>query len=321
MTSVDIIAECCQNHNGDREILKRMIHEAAKTGANYCKIQAIRSKELTHRERFDLGISENGVTKVIKRPYESEYARLKTLDLNLDTERWFVEECLRAGISPMTTVFTRDSVNDVKDMGFHSVKIASYDCASYPMLRDVKKFWKKIFVSTGATYDPEIEYAAETLNGIDFTFLHCVTIYPTPIKDLNLNRMSYLRRFTKSVGFSDHTKIADTGIIASKIALALGASCIERHFTILGPGETKDGPVSVNPKELSELVQFSKLSQYERMEIIKKEFPEWESSFGVQFRELTAEELLNRDYYRGRFASFRNGSPIYNWEDVVLSKV
>ncbi|AOP33666.1 general stress protein [Leptospira tipperaryensis] len=318
MSNVDIIAECCQNHNGDREILKRMIHEAANTGANYCKIQAIRSNELTHRERFDSGLVEEGVTKVIKRPYEPEYDRLKKLDLNLETEKWFVEECLKAGISPMTTVFTRDSVTEVKEMGFHAVKIASYDCASYPLLRDVKKVWKKIFISTGATKDPEIEYAAETLSGVDFTFLHCVTIYPTPIKDLNLNRMNYLRHFTSRVGFSDHTKIADTSLIASKIALALGADCIERHFTVLGPAETKDGPVSVNPKELSELVAFSKLPKSEKIERIKKEYPDWEISFGVQLRTLTPEELLNRDYYRGRFASFRDGKPVYNWEDVIL---
>ncbi|TGL98079.1 general stress protein [Leptospira barantonii] len=318
MTNADIIAECCQNHNGDREILKRMIHEAAKTGANYCKIQAIRSKELTHRERFDLGITENGITKTIKRPFEPEQERLKKLDLNLETEQWFVDECLRAGISPMTTVFTRDSVTDVKDMGFQAVKIASYDCSSYPLLRDVKKVWKKIYVSTGATKDAEIEYANEILEGSDYTFLHCVTIYPTPIKDLNLRRMNYLRRFTSRVGFSDHTKIADTGLTASKIALALGADCIERHFTVLGPTETKDGPVSVNPKELTELVEFSKLPKFERMERIKKEFPDWEISLGAQFRALTHEELLNRDYYRGRFASFRDGAPVYNWEDVIL---
>ncbi|PJZ58126.1 N-acetylneuraminate synthase family protein [Leptospira barantonii] len=318
MTNADIIAECCQNHNGDREILKSMIHEAAKTGANYCKIQAIRSKELTHRERFDLGITENGITKTIKRPFEPEQERLKKLDLNLETEQWFVDECLRAGISPMTTVFTRDSVTDVKDMGFQAVKIASYDCSSYPLLRDVKKVWKKIYVSTGATRDAEIEYANEILEGSDYTFLHCVTIYPTPIKDLNLRRMNYLRRFTSRVGFSDHTKIADTGLTASKIALALGADCIERHFTVLGPTETKDGPVSVNPKELTELVEFSKLPKFERMERIKKEFPDWEISLGAQFRALTHEELLNRDYYRGRFASFRDGAPVYNWEDVIL---
>ncbi|WP_210413779.1 N-acetylneuraminate synthase family protein [Leptospira yasudae] len=295
-----------------------MIHEAANTGADYCKIQAIRSNELTHRERFDEGVQENGITKTIKRPYQPEYERLKKLDLDLETETWFVQECLRAGISPMTTVFTRDSVTDVKDMGFHAVKIASYDCASYPLLRDVKKAWKKIYVSTGATKDSEIEYAAEILNGTDYTFLHCVTIYPTPIKNLNLNRMGYLRKFTSRVGFSDHTKIAETGLTASKIALALGADCIERHFTVLGPTETKDGPVSVNPKELTELVQFAKLPKFERMERIKKEYPDWEISLGAQFRSLTAEEWLNRDYYRGRFASFREGAPVYNWEDVIL---
>ena len=88
-----LIAECCQNHNGDKEILKKQIHEAAQNGADYVKIQAIRSKELTHRERFDEGIVDSeGKTKVIKRPYDAELARLSKLDLSLDDEAWFVED-------------------------------------------------------------------------------------------------------------------------------------------------------------------------------------------------------------------------------------
>src|SRR5690606_41030573 len=79
-----LIAECCQNHNGDMEILKRMIHAAAENGADYVKLQSIRSRELTHRERFDEGVIENGVVKVIKRPYKPELERLSKLDLSLD---------------------------------------------------------------------------------------------------------------------------------------------------------------------------------------------------------------------------------------------
>ena len=82
-----IIAECCQNHNGDKELLKRMIHAAAENGADYIKIQAIRSRELTHRPRFDEGeTDELGNVTVIRRPYYPEFERLAKLDLDLDTE-------------------------------------------------------------------------------------------------------------------------------------------------------------------------------------------------------------------------------------------
>jgi sialic acid synthase SpsE len=315
-----MIAECCQNHNGSREILKTQIHEAAANGVDFVKIQAIRSRELTHRERFDEGKTDDaGNTLLIKRPYETEYARLSGLDLSLDDEEWFVHECWRAGVAPMTTAFTVTGAREVKDMGYEAIKIASYDCASYPLLREVKKYWKTIFVSTGATYDDEIEKAAEIMADVpNFHLMHCLTIYPTPMDTLNLKRMSFLRKFSANVGYSDHSHVENTQLWASKIALALGAQSIERHFTVLEKDETKDGPVSIKPHQLRELNEFAKLSRFEMMEIIKKEYPNWEQTIGQATRPLSHAELLNRDYYRGRFASLVDDKFIYNWEDVVF---
>ena len=312
-----LIAECCQNHNGNIEVLKRQINEAAENGADFVKIQAIRSKELTHRPIFDEGaIDVHGNILAIKRPYKAELERLKKLDLNLEQEQWFVNECRRAGVAPMTTAFTITSAREVKDLGYEAIKIASYDCASYPLLNEVKKHWNNIFVSTGATYDNEIEKAALTLNGTNFHFLLCITIYPTPLNELNLNRLGFLRKFTNNIGYSDHTHVEQTGLMASKIALALGAKSIERHFTVLEKDETKDGPVSIKPKELKELSEFAKLSRFEMMSKIKIEFPNWEITLGHTLRNLSKAEILNRDYFRGRFASIINGKPVYNWEEV-----
>lgn len=310
-----LIAECCQNHNGAREVLKKMIHAAAENGADYVKIQSIRSRELTHRPQFDEGeIGANGIIKVIKRPYAAELERLKNLDLSLDDEAWFVEECKRAGVAPMTTTFTIDAAREVRELGYEAVKVASYDCASYPLLRELKNYWSTIFVSTGATYDDEIEKAAEILSGVNYHLFHCVTIYPTPMHELHLNRMNFLRRYSHQVGYSDHSKPIDTQLWASKIAMALGASCIERHFTILNADQTKDGLVSINPEMLKELREFSKLTRHEMMEDIKEHYPNWEEALGQTNRPLSQVELLNRDYYRGRFASFKDGNPVYNWE-------
>jgi N,N'-diacetyllegionaminate synthase len=314
-----LIAECCQNHNGNKEILKKQIHEAAANGADYVKIQAIRSKELTHRPRFDEGvIDDNGVVQVIKRPIEAEITRLSKLDLSLDDEAWFVDECLRAGVSPMTTAFTLTGAREIKDMGYEAIKIASYDCASYPLLREVKKYWNTIYVSTGATYDSEIEKAVEVLAGTDFTLLHCLTIYPTPMDVLNLKRMNYLRRFTSQVGYSDHSLVETTDLWASKIAIAMGATCIERHFTVLEKDQSKDGPVSIKPHQLKELNEFAKLTRFEQMDIINKEYPQWQITLGVSTRELSHAEKLNRDYFRGRFANKVNDRFIYNWEEVLF---
>lgn len=311
-----IIAECCQNHNGDKEILKKQIHLAVENGADYVKIQAIRSRELTHRKRFDEGQTDlNGNIKIIKRPFQQEFNRLRKLDLSLETEFWFVQECRRAGILPMTTAFTLNAADEIKNMGYEAIKIASYDCSSYSLLKKVKKYWDKVFVSTGSTYDNEIEKAASILNDVqEFHLLHCVTIYPTPLSEQNLKRLDFLRNFTNYIGFSDHSLVSKDGLIASKIALALGAISIERHFTILEKDQTKDGPVSITPKLLKELSEFSKLSREEMMQILKYEYPNWEISLGNIRRKLSDEELLNRDYYRGRFASKIDGKIVYNWE-------
>ena len=320
--SAVLIAECCQNHNGSREILKRMVHEAAGAGADYVKIQAIRSRELTHRPEFDEGLNDaDGTVRVIKRPFQPELERLRTLDLTLDDEAWFVEECWRAGVAPMTTVFTRAAAREVKDLGYEAAKIASYDCRSYPLLRDVRQWWSRVFCSTGACYDHEIERAAAELAGTELTLLHCVTIYPTPMDQLHLRRMGFLRRFTPRVGWSDHTKTADTGLWASKIALALGAECIERHFTVLGAAESKDGPVSITPAQLAELRRFADRPRHERMREVVAGYPAWEASLGLSTRPLSAAELLNRAYYAGRFATMVDGRPLYNWEDVALEPV
>ena len=121
--------------------------------------------------------------------------------------------------------------------------------------------------------------------------------------------------------FSDHSHVGTDGIIASKVAIMKGADVIERHFTILSAGETRDGPVSIDPLQLKELSEFSKLSYEEQLEDISKIYPNWKKLIGNSNRNLSKEELLNRDYYRGRFASprmnsFDGNQMIYNWEEI-----
>ena len=313
-----IIAELCQNHQGDRIILKDMIQAAAASGADYVKTQTIRAEFLAHRPRFDEGVIENGITKVIKRPYKSEYDRLCLLDIDMEDHRWFIDQCHNVGVKAMTTVFTRGVIDELETMNWDAIKVASYDCASFPLLFDLKSRFKKLFVSTGATFDEEIEKAAKILQGIDTTFLHCVTIYPTPLNLLDLSRINYLKKFSKKVGFSDHTLVSRDGIKAAAAAIHFGAEVVERHFTILKSDETKDGPVSITPELLKDLVKVSRMTREDRNTYIKENVPEYDAMLGNSRRKLSAEELLNRDYYRGRFATkTKDGRTIYNWENKL----
>lgn len=310
------IAEFCQNHNGDFEILKDMVYAAKQCGADYAKIQTIFVNNLTYRERFEEGVQINGIVKSIKRPYKTEYERLKGLELTIEQQHDFVQLCHKAGIKPLTTVFSRDTVNPIKKMGFEDIKIASYDCASQPLLFDVKNEFKKIFVSTGASFDEEIEEAAHSLEGSDFSFLHCVTMYPTPLHEFNLARMEYLRRYSKETGWSDHSLIERDGILGTLAAIYYGANIIERHFTILPREKTKDGPVSVDVTHVKQLKEFSALSGEDKKQYLLEKFDNFNITWGQVDRKLSETELLNRDYFRGRFASrLPNGEFLFNWEE------
>ena len=114
------------------------------------------------------------------------------------------------------------------------------------------------------------------------------------------------------------------GVLGSKAALALGAEIVERHFTILPRDQTKDGPVSINKSQLQQIAEFMARPIHSRVEELDESSPGWRHMMGDKNRRLSNVELLNRDYYRGRFASGReetkNGIPmIYNWEEVLLT--
>jgi sialic acid synthase SpsE len=309
-----IIAEFCQNFNGDQEILKKLIYAAAAAGATHAKLQSYLSSELTPRPEFEIGDPRG-----IDRPYQPEFERLKKADLSDEDVKWFIKECKIAGITPLITIFTRGRAKTLGPLGWDEVKIASYDCASWPLLNDLKPYFKHFYISTGATYDEEIKKTAEFMADKSFTFLHCVTKYPTKLEDSNLARLKWLRQFTPSIGYSDHSLVARDGILASLAALALGADVIERHFTVLEADKTKDGPVSITPELLKELVDWSKKEPTEIKEYLDKIKPDWqEIMLGSAKRELTEEELRNRSYYRGRFATRVGDDWVYNWEDKAV---
>lgn len=319
-----IIVEVCQNHNGDRGLLKEMIAEASAAGADIIKGQIIFSEDLVPRERFETGRMEaNGVRKAICRPYGAERERLAKLDLNSEDYHFFVEECHRAGVKPMLTILARCRIPLAAALPWREklIKVASYDCASHPMIRELAEGFDRLIISTGATFDDEITETAKLLSTLSkpFAYLHCVTSYPNVLSECNLARMLWLRSFTPEVGWSDHTLTRRDQLKAAKVAILLGADYVERHFTILPAEATKDGPVSIAPELLAELTAFNHLSVADQRAVVSSEIPEWRRIIGQAERALTHTEMLNRDYYRGRFASFLNDRWINNWENSEIS--
>ena len=316
---VQIIAECCQNHNGDAEILDRMVEAAAKAGAQFVKMQTIYAEDVAFRPQFEDGVTVDGVVKAIKRPYKAECDRLKGLEISAKGTERFIKTCRDNGVLPMTTCFARRWVKPLAELGFKSIKVASYDCASFPMLRELAETYSDIVVSTGATFDDEIETAADILKGKHFAFLHCVTMYPTPVSESHLARMQYLRRFTPRVGHSDHSLVARDGLVTTLAAIQQGASVVERHFTILPRDQTRDGPVSIDAAQIAEIAAFAAMEDAGRVKALDAQYPNWREAIGSATRKLSDAELLNRDYYRGRFATPRPDTVdgtrmIFNWE-------
>ena len=321
---LSFIAEICQNHQGKFYNIQKMVEECVSAGANIIKAQYIFSKNLTYRPIFDEGLKIKNKLFSIKRPYHIEKKRLKKLDLKKKDYEKFVKICENLKVKPMITCFAREHINELKNMGFKSIKVASYDCSSFQLIRELKSNFKKLIISTGATFDNEIKYTANILKNYPFVLMHCVSIYPTPKDFLNLNRIKFLKKLCKDVGYSDHSSSLDNKKnLACLAAITAGATYIERHITILDKDKTRDGKVSINPSEIKEIIKFSRLNNKDKKEYLKEKYKvNVDKLYGKEKRELTNIELLNRDYYKGRFASnvSRDGLKfINNWDETKLN--
>ena len=326
MKKIKYIAELCQNHNGKEKNLDEMLDRCVESGADYVKLQYIFSKNLVFRPIFETGFSKGNKILSIKRPFKEEYKRLKSIELKDKVYEKFVTKCEKLGVKPMITCFSRDNVNTLYNMGYKDIKIASYDCSSFEMIREMSKKFDNIVMSTGATYLDEINKSCEILikSKKKFSLLHCVTIYPTPINKINLKKINFLKnKFKVPVGFSDHSESFNKKKnLASKLSIYFGAELIERHITILPKDMSKDGKVSILPEDILEIKKFSKLKKDDQKIHLKDIY-----NFDVKNLEnkkldlaLSHEELLNRYFYKGRFGSILgNKRIVYNWDEVSLS--
>jgi len=322
MKNFNFIAELCQNHLGNTKNVEKMLDQCASNGASAVKLQYIYAKNLSYRPRFENGIFYNSKVYSIKRPFKSEFNRLKKLELPEKSFEKFVKLCEKYSVTPLVTCFSRDHVDKIYNLGFRSVKVASYDCSSFQLLRELSKKFNELVISTGATFDDEIEKSVEILkeNKTKFTLLHCITLYPTPLNYLNLARIKFLKKFTDNVGYSDHSLSTNKRKnLASLCSIYFGAKYIERHIRIFDHDKSKDGKVSILPEEIREIFNFSKLNKDNQKRYLKKKFKINPRNFyGKEKRKLTHEELLNRDYYKGRFCTKSSNRDIHNWEEVKI---
>ncbi len=245
-----IIAEAGVNHNGSMTLAKEMVRAAKKAGADYIKFQTFVPEKLVSKFA--------GKAEYQKKTTGNDTSQLEMLRKLALSEDNFVElkrYCETTGIGFVSTPFELDSIAFLNKLDMDFWKLPSGEVTNLPYLEAIGRTKKKVIMSTGMCELAEIEDAIRVLeeNGTkDITVLHCNTEYPTPFEDVNLRAMKRMAEVLKKpIGYSDHT----VGIEVPIAAVALGATVIEKHFTLDKMMEGPDHKASLDPDELTAMVQ------------------------------------------------------------------
>lgn len=239
------------NHNGSLETAMRLVDAAAAAGADYVKFQTFRAENLVTADARKAEYQQKNTSDADN----SQLAMLRKLELSAADHLHLIDYCKEKGIKFLSTAFDAESVDFLHTLGLDLWKIPSGEITNYPYLRQIARFNEEVVMSTGMCNPEDVRMAVEALvaNGQDIekvTLLHCNTQYPTPMCDVNLRAMDSLRKFAPRVGFSDHT----VGIEVPIAAAALGASVIEKHFTLSRQMPGPDHKASLEPDELAAMV-------------------------------------------------------------------
>ncbi len=252
MNKVFIIAEAGVNHNGSTELAKKLIDAASVAGADAVKFQTFKAEKLVSKNAGKAEYQKQTTDRA-----ESQFDMIKKLELDEATHHELMSYCKSKNIMFLSTPFDHDSIELLNTLGLEIFKIPSGEITNLPYLRHIGKLNKKVILSTGMADIGEIEDALDILieagtKKENITVLHANTMYPTPMEDVNLNAMVTIgNTFDVSYGYSDHT----LGIEVDIAAVAMGASCIEKHFTLDCTMEGPDHKASLEPKELKEMVK------------------------------------------------------------------
>lgn len=250
MSKVYIIAEAGVNHNGSLDIAKKLVDEAKKSGADCIKFQTFIAENIISKNAKQAKYQTKNIGKE-----QSQLEMIKKLELSFEDFKQLNNYCIEKNIDFLSTAFDLESIDFLESLGMNTWKIPSGEITNLPYLIKIAKLKKKVILSTGMSTMQEIEDAVNIFKEYgtnDITILHCTTQYPTLFEDVNLNAMlSIKEKFGYDVGYSDHTK----GIEVPIAAVALGATVIEKHFTLdnnmIGP----DHKASLQADELKKMVE------------------------------------------------------------------
>ena len=249
--NVFIIAEAGVNHNGSIDLAKKLIDVASASGADAVKFQTFKADNLATKKAQKAIYQKKNVDKE-----ESQFDMLKKLELDIEAHKELISYCSNKKIIFLSSPFDHESIELLNDLGLEILKIPSGDITNLPYLRHIGRLNKKIILSTGMSNIDEVKCALNILinSGTkknNITVLHANTEYPTPMEDVNLRAMLTIgKELDINFGYSDHT----LGIEVDIAAVAMGASCIEKHFTLDCNMEGPDHKASLEPNQLKAMV-------------------------------------------------------------------
>ena len=271
-----IIAEAGVNHNGSLKLAKKLVNAAKKAKADYIKFQSFNHKKLTTKNAPKADYQKDSYNKK-----QTQAVMLKNLELSKSKQIELIKYCKKKKIKFLCTAFDEENLQFLINKGIDYIKIPSGEITNLPFLEFIKKKQKKILLSTGASSIKDISNALKILdNKKKITILHCNSAYPTPYKDINLNSLKFIRqKFKCNIGFSDHS----LSLIAPSGAVAIGATIIEKHFTLSRKLKGPDHKSSLEPSELSIMVD---------------NIREMEKALGKIEKKITKSEKKNRNIIR-----------------------
>ncbi len=250
-----IIAEAGVNHNGDIDLAHQLIDIAADAGANAVKFQTFNAEELVTSSAPKASYQIETTNR-----NESQLKMLQQLQLATDAYPELIEHCRKRGIYFSSTPFDIKSIEFLDKLGVPFHKIPSGEITNFPLIRNIAKQGKPVILSTGMANTDEVKAAVGWLsnNSSDNSFLppltvlHCVSAYPAPYEDINLSCLSVLaNELSVPIGLSDHSQ----GIAIPIAAVAMGATVIEKHFTVSHSLEGPDHRASLEPDELRAMIE------------------------------------------------------------------
>ena len=313
-----IIAEAGVNHNGDMSLAKKLVDTAAESGADLVKFQTFSADRLaTHfAHKAEYQKSETGET-------ESQHAMLRKLELTEEMHVQLIAYCQSRAIGFLSTGFDIESVDLLNRLGQELFKIPSGEITNMSFLRHIGGLGKRVILSTGMSTMDEIESAISVLENSGtprskVTVLHCTTAYPAPMSDVNLSAMQSIKSaLNVEIGYSDHT----LGIEIPIAAVALGATVIEKHFTLDRNMPGPDHKASLEPTELKAMVNAIRNIEQALGDGVKRLMPSEVENIVIARKSIVARQSISKGeiFSSENITAKRpnNGISAMQWDEVI----